>query len=141
MATKPKIKNLPLMIQRARLMRCFADSKSSVKRSCLIWRGRLKPSPLSKTYLVELTYRLKENPKVHVMEPELVLSAGRKALPHVFSDNSLCLYRRHEWRGNMRIDETIIPWICEWLLHYEIWLATGSWCGGGVHPAGSKTAA
>jgi len=21
-----------------------------------------------------------------------------------------------------------------WLFYYEIWLATGEWCGGGVHP-------
>ena len=38
----------------------------------------------------------------------------------------------------MNIAETIIPWASEWLLHYEIWLATGEWQGGGIHPDISK---
>ena len=35
----------------------------------------------------------------------------------------------------MFIADTIVPWACEWLLHYEIWLATGEWHGGGEHPS------
>jgi hypothetical protein len=33
----------------------------------------------------------------------------------------------------MPIIDTIIPWTSEWLLHYECWLATGKWHGGGIH--------
>ena len=29
----------------------------------------------------------------------------------------------------MLIVDTIVPWAAEWLLHYEIWLATGEWFG------------
>ena len=31
----------------------------------------------------------------------------------------------------MLIADTIVPWTCEWLVHYEIWFATGEWHGGG----------
>lgn len=39
----------------------------------------------------------------------------------------------------MHLWETVIPWTSEWLLHYEVWLATGDWHGRGEHPStGSK---
>ena len=31
----------------------------------------------------------------------------------------------------MSVVNTIIPWTSEWLLHYELWHATGKWLGGG----------
>lgn len=34
----------------------------------------------------------------------------------------------------MALAHTIVPWACDWLMHYEFWLATGTWAGGGVHP-------
>ena len=34
----------------------------------------------------------------------------------------------------MNISDTIIPWISEWLCHFEYWSITGTWCGGGKHP-------
>lgn len=41
-----------------------------------------------------------------------------------------------EWRQSMLLAGTILPWTSEWLLHYETWLATGVWTGGGIHPRG-----
>jgi hypothetical protein len=34
----------------------------------------------------------------------------------------------------MSIADTIVPWTAEWLVHYEIWLMTGEWYGGGDWP-------
>ncbi|MDP9848099.1 hypothetical protein [Streptosporangium lutulentum] len=31
----------------------------------------------------------------------------------------------------MLLARTILPWTCEWLLHYELWLITGRWAGSG----------
>jgi hypothetical protein len=47
----------------------------------------------------------------------------------------LCIYykRAKEWDETKFIADTIIPWTSEWLLHYEIWVATGTWQGGGIH--------
>ena len=40
----------------------------------------------------------------------------------------------------MYIADTIVPWTAEWLAHYEIWLATDDWRGGGVWPPVRSTA-
>lgn len=60
-----------------------------------------------------------------------------KKVPHVFSDMSLCLHLHDEWHADMLISESVIPWASEWLLHYELWLVTEEWLGGG-HELGSK---
>lgn len=38
----------------------------------------------------------------------------------------------------MYVCDTIVPWTAEWLLNYELWLATGEWVGGGEHPQGGS---
>jgi hypothetical protein len=88
---------------------------------------------------VKLGYKLHDVPRVHVVHPNLAVRAGEK-LPHVYEGNRLCLYlpRAAEWTRSMLLAETIVPWALEWLLHYEVWLATGTWTGGGQHPIGEK---
>ena len=101
--------------------------------NALVWKGKLRPTPLSQEYTVRLRYRLNKRPEIHVSEPKLVVPEG-KSLPHVFPGDELCLCLYGDWQPDMNIAETIIPWASEWLLHYEIWLATGEWQGGGIHP-------
>jgi len=50
----------------------------------------------------------------------------------MFDQDRLCLYYHYEYDvTRMLLADTVIPWASEWLLHYEIWLATGTWHGGG----------
>lgn len=101
-----------------------------VARGILTWHGRLRPSALSPSYAVSLTYQRGQPPAVYVVDPDL--DAGhREQLPHVYDDDRLCLYTPGEWREHMSIAETILPWTSVWLLHYELWHATGHWDGGG----------
>jgi hypothetical protein len=59
----------------------------------------------------------------------------RRALPHVYPLNTLCLFLgNREWHESIPIADTLVPWASEWLLYYELWLATGEWLGGGEHP-------
>jgi hypothetical protein len=48
----------------------------------------------------------------------------------------ICLYHpiEDEWTSKSWLKDTLIPWAIEWLLLYELWLATGKWLGGGEHP-------
>lgn len=39
-----------------------------------------------------------------------------------------------EWNKLQFIHKTIIPWICDWLYYYELWLDDSIWRGGGEHP-------
>ncbi len=32
----------------------------------------------------------------------------------------------------MLVAYTIVPWLMEWLVYYEVWLITGQWEGGGI---------
>jgi hypothetical protein len=103
----------------------------------------LKPSPLADIYKIKLLYNISSTPSVYVLEPKpLSLAKGKIVLPHCYDTpkQKLCLYypKTKEWNKNMLLSKTIIPWAFDWLYHYEIWLATGNWTGGGIHPANNK---
>ena len=128
-------KTTSLAVQAGHLQKLFPSSRVSFKRSQLTWVVTLQPSPLSQTYKVRLQYKLDERPDIEVLEPTLEERDGQRP-PHLYPKGRLCLYlpRMNEWNGEMLLADTIVPWISEWLLNYEIWLATGEWCGGGEHP-------
>ncbi len=103
----------------------------------LKWTCTIIPTPLSAAYTLHLHYQQAKGVKVYVLEPKpLALAPGEKGLPHVYStdEQELCLYypKDNEWTPAMLYVHTLIPWACEWLLHYEIWVATGEWKGGGI---------
>lgn len=106
-----------------------------MKRDVLVWEGELTPTPLSSTYAVKLRYSLKESPTVRVLSPALKIRGGEEEIPHLYPDGSLCLYygKEQEWKRTQFLADTILPWASEYLAHYELWLATGEWLGGGVH--------
>jgi hypothetical protein len=141
MAGNRKVKKVILMVQAFNLKKVFPESRYLIRRNCLSWEGDLTPSTLSKTYAVQLIYKLNKSPDIQVTKPKLVAPEGRR-LAHTYSGKRLCLYYPGvgEWRGDLLLAKTIIPWISEWLINYEIWLGTGKWCGGGIHPPiNSKT--
>ncbi len=103
----------------------------------LTWIGSVTPTPLSATYTLRLHYKLEKGAKVYVIDPKpLQLAEGKNLLPHVYStpEQRLCLYypTSKEWDPQMYYVKTLIPWACEWLVHYECWVATGTWHGGGI---------
>jgi hypothetical protein len=105
------------------------------------WRGSVTPFEGADTYLIEVEYKIKHVPRVRVLSPELVRKQDGKRLPHTYPDEEgrrnpirPCLFVPDEWDPRDSIAATIIPWTCEWLLHYEVWLVTGEWRGGGIHP-------
>ncbi len=105
--------------------------------SKLVWMGKIQPSPLSISYTIQIIYRTGKRPMVQIIEPKLQTRKGEK-LPHVFHGKILCLYRAKygEWNSSMFLATTIVPWTSLWLLHYEIWFATGAWCGSKAeHPS------
>ena len=135
MARKIGNKSINLSLQELHLKRLFPSSSVCVQHNCLVWEGKLLPTPLSELYTVRLSYKLGKSPKINVLSPDLVVPEG-KSLPHTYPGERLCLYYpgTGDWRGDMLLSKTIVPWISEWLLYYEMWLATGEWLGGGIHP-------
>jgi hypothetical protein len=135
MAEWTKQKAINLAFQQLALRRQFPNGRCWINRSELTWVGTLTPCQLTLSYVVRLRYKLNGSPRVDILDPGLQRRDGQKA-PHLYEGDLLCLYlpRTGEWDRSMLLGNTIIPWASEWLLHYEIWLATGEWCGGGMHP-------
>lgn len=110
----------------------------------IIWKGKLKSSPIGDEYLVKVSYKKGEDPKIFVLDPpKLQLPEGKDRLEHVYDHDKqrLCLFypKAKEWNETKTIASTILPWTIDWLYHYEIWSITGSWKGGGIHPGSNKT--
>lgn len=133
-----KKQEISLMIQALRLQSYFPDSKYSIRLNTLVWKGHIQPTCLSPKYLIKVVYQREKHPNVYVLAPKpLTLAKGKTRLKHVYNTEKqhLCIYykRAKEWNESQFIADTIIPWTSEWLLHYEIWVATGIWYGGGIH--------
>lgn len=139
-----KTKPLPIAIQAASIKQMFPEtSVNNIHDSQLTWSHTITPSPLGENYKVKLVYHLTESPKVFILEPKpLVLAKGKTKLEHCYDQKlqRLCLYypKYYEWHSSMLLTETIIPWTYDWLFHYEIWVGTGIWTGGGIHLSGKK---
>lgn len=137
MAKKIKCNPLNMALQAARIKAVFPNSQVTVNQNQLTWKCMICPSPLSEVYQVKMVYQKGKQPNVYVTDPKLDFYPGKKRLPHVYNTSKqwLCLYYRkaRQFEFHMPIIDTIIPWISEWLLHYECWLATGEWHGGGIH--------
>ena len=135
MGHKRSPKKISVTIQAFNLRKLFPNSEIQVKQNMLTWIADITPSPMSDTYKVRLQYKLENKPQIHVLHPKLTQPGGKR-LPHTYPGKRLCLYYppSKEWRGEMLLCDTIIPWISEWLMNYEIWISTGKWCGGGIHP-------
>ncbi len=93
------------------------------------WIGTLSPTDASPTYQVRITYPFPKPVKVEIIMPTI-----RPDAPHLYSDDSLCLYYSKDpeemvWHLGKRIADTIIPWTAEWLSLYERWLLSGVWEG------------
>lgn len=118
-----------LALQAQALRGRFPGSELSLRRTSFTWTASLQPTELSRKYTVQIRYDPPRLPRVEVL-PQLATRPGGP-LPHVYREGVLCLHKAGEWSQDMLIADTIVPWTCEWLIHYEIWLATGEWHGGG----------
>jgi hypothetical protein len=128
---------ISLVHQAGALRSYFPDSEIIRKgENELVWVAHITPSPLSEIYRVKLHYKRGKFIKVLVLEPKLKLAEGKDKLPHVYStpEQQLCLYfpKNNEWHTGMFYVKSLIPWASEWLYHYEFWVGSGEWHGGGI---------
>lgn len=115
------------------LRAAFPDAKLRLRPTGLTWVGKLQPTALSIVYTVRIEYVVGKSPRVTVLDPPLEPPPGDR-LRHVYPGDRLCLHYPEQWNGHMLIARTIVPWASEWLLHHELFRATGEWLGGGHEP-------
>ena len=105
----------------------------------------IRPTISSSTYQVKFEYQGGRIPQVWVCG---LLSKGTSSseIPHKFSVDEkknqvhICLFRTKysEFDRQSSLSKNIIPWTCEWLHFYELYLITGNWYGNGEPPNGKK---
>ena len=128
-----------MIYQQIALKSVFPDSIiKRVREESLTWEHSVTPNALGATYRVKLTFTKLSGVKVFIIHPKpLALAEGKTILPHTYStvEQQLCLYYPDgtQWNSSKLFVQTIIPWACEWIRHYEFWVGTGEWNGGGVH--------
>ncbi len=115
------------------LRAAFPESTLRLRPTGLTWIGKLQPTALSTVYTVRIEYIVGKSPRVTVIDPPLEPPPGNR-LRHVYPGERLCLHYPEQWSGDMLIARTIVPWASEWLLHHELFQATGQWLGGGHEP-------
>jgi hypothetical protein len=126
---------ISLAAQQGHLLRRYPGSQVVRRRERLVWSGTLAPAEYSAAYELLIDHQIGKAPLVYVARPRLRLVDGQ-GLPHVYPLNTLCLFLgNREWHQAIPIADTLVPWASEWLLFYELWLATGGqWLGEGEHP-------
>ncbi|MDD3415416.1 MAG: hypothetical protein PHY47_15640 [Lachnospiraceae bacterium] len=96
-------------------------------------------------YKIRIDYYYKGIVSVYMLAPNIDMSdsveihtygmhfhgAYKKEIPE------LCLKhpKLDDWNPSILLIDSYIPWAAEWTEFYEIWLLTGVWYGGGVHPS------
>lgn len=135
---------IPTLAQRAAELRLLpldgAELRFHSGRS-LRYRFHLSPSDFGRIYVCELRVTPgKRPPEMFVLSPNLATLANGAELPHIYPSDGvgtkLCLWwpKQREWIPQMKLVDTYIAWTAEWLWHFEDWLATEVWGGGGEHP-------
>ena len=135
---------IPTLAQRALELRALPLAGARLvffSGRAMHYRFRLAPSEFGRLYECELRMTPDARPpEMFVLSPDLTALAVETALPHIYPSArpgiKLCLWwpKQREWLPQMKLLETYIAWTSEWLWHFENWLATGIWAGGGEHP-------
>lgn len=128
LAHKLKYKKYPLLLSQKKLIeehynnwRCTIDNKKVLK--C---HGTIKLGGCDE-YRVRIEYIAGKEPKTTILRPNIEPSDEI----HMYKDHSLCLHYTPDmpWNEKVKIHETTIPWISEWIVFYEIYKHTQRWMG------------
>lgn len=130
---------MPLQLLHLRM--CYPESSGRILHGGrLVWRATLRPSALSDIYQVCIDAKPRRFPMVWVSGGAIDRCTDLSLVPHKFGYEKeppsihVCLQYR-DWSSDQLFTETVVPWCCEWIVHFEIWLATDKWHGGGIHPS------
>ena len=119
-----------LALQALALRHLMPDGSTRLRPGQLTWTGWVQPTVEMNSYQLRIDLKQGRRPLVRALAPTLKPNVEGR-LPHVYSDGNLCLSRRGDWKSTMYLTDTFLPWACEWLTFYELWLAVGIWYGDG----------
>lgn len=113
--------------EQALLRQRFPFLNSGIKGLELTCRGHIQPTEHSRSYRFEIHYAPWDSPEVRVIDPKIEFTKGA----HMYHNDTLCLFdwREQPWQRHWHLHQTIVPWMAEWLVFYELFLLTGKWRG------------
>lgn len=132
-------RKITLPVQAILLKKKYPESNIIVKQNTLVWLGKIRPTPFSREYHIEILCEKGNKPIVYLCEKNIE-GIEKEDFPHFYPQKGkkqyknkvhLCLNLPVEFDYSFVIADTLIPWAQEWLFFYEIWLITGEWKGGG----------
>lgn len=115
-----------LFLQKKSIQKNYECFRCKVKNRVLTCIGIIVPEGGCREYKVKVQQRQGCSPKVWIIEPEIMYDSKI----HMFkADSSLCLYdnRVAPWRPSDFISLSIIPWIAEWIVLFELYQIYGTW--------------
>jgi hypothetical protein len=116
-----------IVLEKELVRKVFPFFKTEIRGVKLICRGWIQTSDKSKQYRIEIEYEPWNSPVTHIIEPAIEPNINA----HMYPDGALCLFdwREQHWQNHWHLHETIVPWIAEWLVFYELYSLTGIWHG------------
>lgn len=106
----------------------FDFLKCRIEKNVLICKGWVQPTFCREAYHILVEYVVGKEPKSTVLYPEI--KPDRKI--HMYHDHSLCLFYSLDmkWTEFTKVYQHTIPWICEWIVYYELYQVNGNkWLG------------
>jgi len=102
----------------------FFESVLLRNQLCIFGNICTEKNPQGYSFLLQVTI---SGPQVIILHPKIQYHPEI----HMYPDSSLCLYdpRKGEWDPSNHV-YSLIPWISEWLIFYELYLINGVW----LHP-------
>lgn len=131
--TLPKIQSdyngeIEISLQKFMIEYFFPNTISKQTGNELLVKYELKDPDWKAAYTICIMTKAFKEPKVWVMKPDIKPTLSI----HMYSDKSLCLYHRTDFRifEKISLARQIIPWTIEWVHFYELWLVNGNiWKG------------
>jgi len=124
--------NIFLYIEKMLLEKEFDWLKCYVENKTLYAHGYLTPKGCTRRYKVQLAYSYffpVRFDKIWVVEPNIPYHKDI----HMYMNRCLCLYYPGDLPCNRLTPlATLIPWISEWLVKYELWQRYNVWIGEAV---------
>lgn len=139
MQTRPlRLPDTGQLLQAVQLRSLHPSLETEVRAACLVGNGTIRGSALTARYRIRIRYELGSRPRAFVLDPMPQRRHPRQPVIHTNgADNEPCLFtpEHGDWRPDMMLATTIVPWLMEWLVFYEAWFCTGRWDGGGTMPS------
>lgn len=102
--------------------------KCTIINNVLVCIGWISCDSLGIKYKIKVEYVAGHEPKSTILFP--VIEPSKEI--HMYRDHSICLHYPPDmkWTEKTRVYLHTIPWICEWIVYYELYKINGNkWLG------------